>query len=57
MTPQQTERLDQIRHILGLDEGDYDENGANRRNSFNRDPQHAALWIELAQLEALEDQQ
>ena len=57
MPPQQTERLDQIRHILGLDEGDYDENGANRRNSFNRDPAQAELWAELAQLEALEAQQ
>jgi hypothetical protein len=57
MTPQQTERLDQIRQILGLDDGDYDEHGANRRNSFNRDPQQAALWTELAQLEALEGKQ
>ena len=54
MTPQQTERLDQIRHILGLDEGDYDEHGANRRNTFNRNPADADLWAELEALESLQ---
>ena len=44
-------RIDELRAKLGLQDGDYDENGANLRNTFNRDPADAELWRELETLE------
>ena len=45
-------RIDELRAILDLQYGDYDEHGANLRNSYNRDPAQGALWHELETLEA-----
>jgi ribosome assembly protein YihI (activator of Der GTPase) len=44
-------RIAELHAKLGLEDGDYDENGANLRNSFNRDPAQADLWRELEALE------
>lgn len=53
MNDQQTARYFDLLAALNLLDGDYDEHGANRRNTFNRDPADAGLWAELETLESL----
>lgn len=47
------ERIEELKNELGLADGDYDENGANLRSSFNADPDKADLYAELTTLEKL----
>ena len=44
-------RIEELRALLNLQDGDYDEHGANLRNTFNRDPNQQELWVELESLE------
>ena len=47
-------RFDELERKLGLSEGDYDEYGANLRNSFNRrHDDKPELWEEFHTLEAI----
>lgn len=54
MNDQQTARYFDLLAALDLLDGDYDEHGANRRNTFNRNPADADLWAELEALESLQ---
>lgn len=46
------QRVDNLRVVLGIDQGDYDKHGVNRRASFNRKPEDAQLWADLEAAEA-----
>lgn len=46
------QNIDNLHVALGLNNGDYDEHGANRRAQFNRNPKDKQLWDDLEKLEA-----